>query len=155
MGCFRTICIIAFAFMHALAFKRSHYSSNSFSWTISRQLCMTETEADTPTIETSTSTQHFYSKKKFEDIGINPKLLRVLQSMQFTQPSKIQALSFQPITEGGHCIIGDQTGSGKTLAYLLPIIQRIEEQYVNRTLPRPAERAPYVVILTPTVELAE
>jgi ATP-dependent RNA helicase DDX18/HAS1 len=96
----------------------------------------------------------FFSKKSLESIGLNSKMVNVLSSLQINRPSKIQALTFSSIFNGKHCIIGDQTGSGKTLAYLLPVIQRMDEKYANGTLSRPKERSPYVVVMTPTTELA-
>lgn len=96
----------------------------------------------------------FFSQKSFASIGVNPKMEKVLSSIQITRPSKIQAIAFPSVYQGKHCIIGDQTGSGKTLAYMLPVVQRMDELYANGTLRRPRERSPYIVVLTPTTELA-
>jgi ATP-dependent RNA helicase DDX18/HAS1 len=64
----------------------------------------------------------FYSKKDFESIGLNSKVMVVvLNGLRIEKPSKIQALSYNEIYHGGNCILADQTGSGKTLAYLLPV----------------------------------
>jgi hypothetical protein len=98
---------------------------------------------------------HFYSKKSFEEIGCNEKMIKALKTMDIYKPSRIQALAFPNVYHGKTCIIGDQTGSGKTFAYLLPVIQRLDELYQNKTLPRPQERAPYIIIITPTTELAK
>jgi hypothetical protein len=98
---------------------------------------------------------HFYSKKSFEEIGCNEKMINTLKTMDIHKPSRIQALAFPNVYDGKTCIIGDQTGSGKTFAYLLPVIQRLDELYQNKTLPRPQERAPYIIIITPTTELAK
>jgi hypothetical protein len=98
---------------------------------------------------------HFYSKKSFEEIGCNEKMIKTLKTMDIYKPSRIQALAFPNVYDGKTCIIGDQTGSGKTFAYLLPVIQRLDELYQNKTLPRPQERAPYIIIITPTTELAK
>ncbi|RYG58913.1 DEAD/DEAH box helicase [archaeon] len=81
-------------------------------------------------------------------------MVKILESMQITRPSKIQATSFRSISEGKHCVIGDQTGSGKTLAYLLPTLQRMDEALMQGKLNRSVERSPYIVIVTPTTELA-
>ncbi len=98
---------------------------------------------------------HFYSRKALKEIGLNDRMVNVVQSMGIVKPSKVQALAFPTIYSGKSCIIGDQTGSGKTLAYLLPILQRMDELFAARKLQRPGERAPYVIIMTPTTELAE
>ncbi len=46
-------------------------------------------------------------------------------------------------------------GSGKTLAYLLPVLQRMDQQVAaNGGAFRAQERSPLIVIMTPTTELA-
>lgn len=105
---------------------------------------------------TNLQKQYFFSQKSFIDLGLNPKLRHILNCNNIENPSRIQALTFQPIIQGRHVIIGDQTGSGKTLGYLLPILQRLfftkNESYP--VLSQVNERRPVVVILTPTTELA-
>eukprot|EP01041_Mallomonas_annulata_P002774 gene2773-5462_t len=96
----------------------------------------------------------FYSQKSFSNIGVTPTMASVLNSLSLERPSKIQALSYSSILEGKHCIVADQTGSGKTLAYLMPIMQRVMELIRNGTVPSVPSRSPYVVVITPTTELA-
>lgn len=96
----------------------------------------------------------FFSKKSFEDIGVSKSMTGVLNSLSLERPSKIQALSFDTIFQGKHCILADQTGSGKTLAYLLPVLQRVLTLIRNGTVPHVPPRMPYVVVITPTTELA-
>ena len=98
----------------------------------------------------------FYSKKEFKDIGLQDMMDSVITSLSLKMPSKIQALSFARIYSGEHCILADQTGSGKTLAYLLPIIQRMvmTMRDPGTTSVSSSSRAPYIVILLPTTELA-
>lgn len=101
-----------------------------------------------------TSSSYFFSQKSFQTIGLSDKMVGVVEVMHINRPSKIQALSFSTILSGKHAVLGDQTGSGKTLAYLLPIVQRMEERLSEGKLQRSPERAPYVVVMTPTTELA-
>jgi len=96
----------------------------------------------------------FYSKKQFNDIGLTKTMDSVLNFLRIEQPSKIQALSYQTVLSGKHCIIADQTGSGKTLSYLLPTLQRMTELIRNGTISSVQSRAPYILIVTPTTELA-
>ncbi len=78
----------------------------------------------------------------FDNLGIAPKILEVLDRMQFKVPTPIQHKAI-PVVIGGEDIIGvAQTGTGKTLAFAIPIIQRLA-----RTKGR-------CLVLTPTRELA-
>ena len=99
-------------------------------------------------------TSFFYSKKDFHQIGLTKTLEGVLSYLNVEKPSKIQALTFQEILQGQSCIVADQTGSGKTLAYLLPTMQRIIELIRNDTIPAAPSRSPYLLVITPTTELA-
>lgn len=100
------------------------------------------------------SSSYFYSKKQFSDIGLTNTMGSVLNFLRIEQPSKIQALSYQTVLSGQHSIIADQTGSGKTLSYLLPTLQRMIELTRNGTIGPVQSRAPYILIITPTTELA-
>ena len=81
-------------------------------------------------------------EKKFADLGISPKLLAVLDQLNFTIPTPIQTQAI-PVAMSGQDVIGvAQTGTGKTLAFALPLLQRI-----SRTKKQG-------LILLPTRELA-
>lgn len=78
----------------------------------------------------------------FEDLGVSPKLLRVLAGLKFNIPTPIQ-LKAIPIAITGKDVIGiAQTGTGKTLAFALPMLQQI------------AQLKKQGLILVPTRELA-
>ena len=107
------------------------------------------------TSSTPNERSFFFSQKPYSDVGLSGKVMDgVLTYLNIDRPSKIQALSYNEIYSGSNCIVADQTGSGKTLAYLLPLMQRIMELQRNKTIPLAQEKAPYVVIITPTTELA-
>lgn len=95
----------------------------------------------------------FFSQKSFAAVGLSDKMVGVVSSMQISTPSKIQAIAFYGVNTGQHCIIADQTGSGKTLAYLLPTVQRMILSHSSNDgqLERPS---PFIVVMTPTSELA-
>ena len=98
---------------------------------------------------------YFHSKKVFEECGLNANVMGgVLRQLTLERPSKIQALAFREVYTGTNCIIADQTGSGKTLSYLLPLMQRIIELQKEKVISSPESRAPYIVVITPTTELA-
>ena len=82
-------------------------------------------------------------------------MIHCASTLGITQPSKIQALASYGINSGKPCIIADQTGSGKTLAYLLPTVQRMIDDR-KRDKDAAARRvSPYIVVMTPTAELAK
>ncbi|MFH0797755.1 MAG: DEAD/DEAH box helicase [Candidatus Omnitrophota bacterium] len=85
---------------------------------------------------------HQQANTYFYGLGIAPRILEVLDRLQFTVPTPIQHKAI-PIAIEGKDIIGiAQSGTGKTLAFAIPIIQRLAQQK-GRCL-----------ILVPTRELA-
>lgn len=139
----------------------SLYSSNGDISTSSRRTSAGRTtpkiSSSPPPVAPSTidsSAAFFYSKKDFKDIGLTETMTGVLSSLGLSAPSKIQAISYNTVLTGEHCMIADQTGSGKTLAYLMPTIQRMVELIRNNTIASAQSRSPYIVIITPTTELA-
>jgi ATP-dependent RNA helicase RhlE len=79
----------------------------------------------------------------FDGLGIAPKLLQILDSLKFTEPTPIQHKSIPVAIEGKDIIGIAQTGTGKTLAFGVPMIQRL------------AQKKGMGLILLPTRELAE
>ena len=66
-------------------------------------------------------------KRTFFGLGIAPKILELLEKMEFTTPTPIQYKAI-PIGLEGKDIIGvAQTGTGKTLAFGIPMIQRLTQ----------------------------
>ncbi len=79
----------------------------------------------------------------FEQLNLDPKILKALKEMGFETPTDIQAKAI-PIAMEGKDIIGESmTGSGKTAAFAIPIIQKME-----------AKKGVQSLILAPTRELA-
>lgn len=70
-----------------------------------------------------TETQAF----TFFGLGIDPKILKLLESLHFTIPTPIQHQSIPPGLAGKDIIGIAQTGTGKTLAFGIPMIQRLLE----------------------------
>ncbi|MBX4186699.1 MAG: DEAD/DEAH box helicase [Candidatus Doudnabacteria bacterium] len=61
----------------------------------------------------------------FEGLGIAPKLLEIINKLNFTVPTPIQFQSI-PIAIEGKDVMGiAQTGTGKTMAFGIPMLQRI------------------------------
>ena len=85
-------------------------------------------------------------KMSFESLGLAPELLKAVAERGYTEPTPIQMEAIPVGLEGRDLIGSAQTGTGKTAAFLLPILQRLDEN------PRPGTRA---LVLVPTRELAE
>ncbi|MEO6194853.1 MAG: DEAD/DEAH box helicase [Thermoanaerobaculia bacterium] len=81
----------------------------------------------------------------FSDFGLDPDLLRGIESVGFEQPTPIQQDAIPPALAGRDVLACAMTGSGKTAAFLLPILHRLKEK------PRGTTR---VLVLAPTRELA-
>jgi len=82
--------------------------------------------------------------KLFSELGLSAELLKAVDKLGFEQASPIQAESI-PLLLAGKDIVGQsQTGSGKTAAFAIPAIEKTD----------PHQRAPQVLILCPTRELA-
>ncbi|HEY0511222.1 MAG TPA: DEAD/DEAH box helicase [Thermoanaerobaculia bacterium] len=81
----------------------------------------------------------------FLEFGLNPDLLRGIETLGFEQPTPIQQDAIPPALAGRDVLACAMTGSGKTAAFLLPILHRLKEK------PRGTTRA---LILAPTRELA-
>lgn len=84
----------------------------------------------------------------FQELALDPRLLRSIQHLGFTAPTPIQAEAIPAVMVGKDLIVSSKTGSGKTLAYLLPMMQRLLK---SRPL---SAQDPRAVILAPTRELA-
>lgn len=81
---------------------------------------------------------------KFEELGLNPEILRAVKNMGFEEASPIQAKAI-PVMRSGRDMIGQaQTGTGKTAAFGIPLLEKIDGK--NKKL--------QAVVLCPTRELA-
>ena len=66
------------------------------------------------------------NQQTFDGLGIAPKILEILDRLQFKVPTPIQAQSIAPALSGKDIMGIAQTGTGKTLAFGIPLIQRLE-----------------------------
>ncbi|MFW9948219.1 MAG: DEAD/DEAH box helicase, partial [Candidatus Odinarchaeota archaeon] len=79
----------------------------------------------------------------FQDLGINEQLANALKRLDITKPTPVQQATIPVILKERHVMVQAKTGSGKTLAFLLPIIEKLNNE-LNE-----------VLILEPTRELAK
>ena len=80
----------------------------------------------------------------FQEIGLNPDLLKAVEALGFKEPMPVQAAVIPALLENPSDLVGlAQTGTGKTAAFGLPVLQHIDTNL----------RKTQAVILCPTREL--
>jgi len=84
------------------------------------------------------------AEPRFADLGLEPAVLRALDAVGYEHPTPIQNRTIPPLLAGQDVLGQAQTGTGKTAAFALPLLSRLD----------PGVRAPQVLVLTPTRELA-
>jgi len=73
-------------------------------------------------------------------------LQQKLAQLHFTIPTPVQASAIPPALEGKDVLATAQTGTGKTLAFLIPVLEKMNDQERHRHIS--------TLILVPTRELA-
>jgi len=86
----------------------------------------------------------------FSSLGLTPAVLRALVTLGHDTPTPIQTQAIPLVLAGHDLLAAAQTGTGKTGGFALPILSRLFPEGA----PRHAGRAPRVLVLTPTRELA-
>ena len=81
---------------------------------------------------------------KFEELGLNEKILKAVTDMGFEETTPIQAKAVPVQMEGRDMIGQAQTGTGKTAAFGIPLLQKLDVK--NKKL--------QAMVLCPTRELA-
>jgi ATP-dependent RNA helicase RhlE len=81
----------------------------------------------------------------FSELGLEPELTRAVADKGYDAPTPIQRQAIPAVLAGRDLLAGAQTGTGKTAGFVLPLLQK---------LGRAEGRAPRVLVLTPTRELA-
>ena len=84
----------------------------------------------------------------FSNLGLNPAILKAIESSGYPAPTPVQTASIPAALEGHDLLVSSHTGSGKTAAFLLPSLQRLSQP---SALPG---KGPRILVLTPTRELA-
>ncbi len=81
---------------------------------------------------------------------LDPRLVAALNANGFVKMTYVQDQAIPAVLSGRNMIIASETGNGKTLAYLIPLVQKMLENF-------DAERAmnsPRAVVVAPSRELA-
>jgi len=86
----------------------------------------------------------------FASLGLIDQLLRTLESLDYTQPTPVQAKAIPAVLKGRDLMAAAQTGTGKTAGFALPLLQRLLHEG-----PQVASNSVRALVLVPTRELAE
>jgi superfamily II DNA/RNA helicase len=86
-----------------------------------------------------------YYCNNFDDMGINPLILRGIYSYGFEMPSRVQSRAIKAIITKKDCIIQAQSGTGKTGTFVIGTLSNID---FSKTQVQ-------AVVLAPTRELAD
>src|SRR4029077_21058549 len=82
----------------------------------------------------------------FRALGLDPRIVKAIQDVGYTEPTPIQSAAVPQILEGNDVIGIAQTGTGRTPAFTWPILT----QLMSRPAARSGTRA---LVLAPTREL--
>ncbi|SHG83121.1 DEAD/DEAH box helicase [Ferrimonas marina] len=85
----------------------------------------------------------------FSQLGLSAALTDPLASLGYQAPTPIQQQAIPLVLQGRDLIAAAQTGTGKTAAYLLPLLQRLDQQGPVRP------KRVHALVLVPTRELAQ
>lgn len=80
----------------------------------------------------------------FQELGVEPDILKSINEMGFEAPTPIQNRCIPAVLSGSDVVGQAQTGTGKTAAFAIPAIQMADK----------GAKTPSVLILCPTRELA-
>lgn len=83
-------------------------------------------------------------KIRFDELELNPQILRGIKEMGFEEATPIQGRAIPVMMEGGDVIGQAQTGTGKTAAFGIPLLQKVDIQ----------NKRTQAIVLCPTRELA-
>ncbi|MFN0025353.1 MAG: DEAD/DEAH box helicase [Parvularculaceae bacterium] len=83
----------------------------------------------------------------FDDLGLEPNILKAVLEAGYTIPTPIQIAAIPEALKGRDVLGIAQTGTGKTASFTLPMIQRLAKGRARARMPR-------TLVLCPTRELA-
>lgn len=90
----------------------------------------------------------------FETLNLDPSILRAISDCGYEQPSEIQSKAIPAVIDGRDLMASAPTGTGKTAAFVLPTLHQLIKSNEKSGNNLANGRAPRVLVLTPTRELA-
>ncbi|XP_023684843.1 nucleolar RNA helicase 2 isoform X1 [Paramormyrops kingsleyae] len=106
--------------------------------------------SDQSTSDTETEESPEQREGAFSNFRISKDTIRLLQARGVTYLFDIQVKTFDSVYDGKDVVAQARTGTGKTFSFAIPLIERL----TSATEERKRGRAPKVLVLTPTRELA-
>ena len=91
----------------------------------------------------------------FDNIGLDPRLMKAIVRANFSRPTLIQAKCIPLALQGKDILARARTGSGKTIAYVLPILQKILHLKESEPAIAKASIGVQALVVVPTKELCE
>ena len=91
---------------------------------------------------------------RFEDLGLNKEVMGAIEELGYSAPTPVQAGAIPEVLEGRDVLAAAQTGTGKTVAFLLPTMNNLPHGEKRRGKGRSLGCGPYLLVVTPTRELA-
>ncbi|WP_313215117.1 DEAD/DEAH box helicase [Soonwooa sp.] len=84
----------------------------------------------------------------FESLGLSRNIIKSVNKLGFLKPFPIQEQAIPVILSGKDLVGIAQTGSGKTASFVMPILEKLQNEDVKK------DRNIQVLVLVPTRELA-
>lgn len=97
---------------------------------------------------TNTLSLHKSIFMSFEALGLSSNIIHSIKKLGYLKPFPVQEQAIPVILEGKDLLGIAQTGSGKTACFVMPILEKLQNEEVKK------DRNIQVLILVPTRELA-
>jgi len=86
---------------------------------------------------------------KFEEFGLDAKIIKSIEQMGYKRPTDIQFKAIPAILKGEDVLAIAQTGTGKSAAFVVPVLQLLQKKRRNKE-----HTGVRCIVMVPTHELA-
>ena len=90
----------------------------------------------------------------FRQFKMLPEIYTVLDKLNYFAPTSIQSVALPKMMEKKNLFFAAAPGTGKTLTYLLPLLNYLKSEEINKKERLTVAKRPRALILVPTRELA-
>ncbi|KPI89592.1 putative ATP-dependent RNA helicase [Leptomonas seymouri] len=105
-------------------------------------------------IKVSITPNNIEPAEAFATMNLAPALAENVARCRYQKPTPVQRYGIPCVLSGSDLMACAQTGSGKTAAYLIPAINLMLVNNVNRAKPSNGQSAPSTLVIAPTRELS-